>query len=114
GGWQLMNATVTGGRCTLTPVFFPYAFDDVRGRFQYRKGRLEFSDLTARHHTTMVGIDQGHVDFGAEGGYYAKLNALRASQIYTDDEFLAALPPALKAGVASLKIQEPLELTTKL
>jgi hypothetical protein len=113
-GWQRMAVTVTGGGCTVTPVFFPYAFDDVRGRFQYRKGRLDFSGLTARHHTTTVGIDEGYVDFGPEGGYYAKLKELRASQIYTDDAFLAALPPALKSGVASLKIQEPVELNTKL
>src|SRR5439155_6979983 len=60
GAWQGVSVTVTGGGCTLTPVFFPFAFDDVhvRGRLHYHKGRLDFSDITARHQATTISIDQ--------------------------------------------------------
>src|SRR5262249_14750092 len=114
GGAGPLDISVRGGGCTLKPVFFAYAMDDVRGQFRYRQGRLDLEQVTAPHGRSTITLDAGTVDLLPGGGYSARLNQLQAHSLSPDDALVKALPPVLSSGLTSIKLREPINLSTKL
>jgi hypothetical protein len=96
----------------LTPTFLPYKLSEVRGELRYYNGALEMTGITARHGATEVKLDKATVDLYA-GGYNAKLHALYAYRLYLDEDFLQALPGALREACMALNVRDPLGVATQ-
>jgi hypothetical protein len=106
--------TVLPRGCRVTPRFFAYTLDDLRGRVHYEKGTIDLVAISARHGATRVTLDRGLVQLKPGGGFIADLVNLHGDGLVTDAAFIAALPPTLQRGVAALAIQGPLEVRTRL
>jgi hypothetical protein len=106
--------TVLPRGCRVTPKFFAYVLDDVRGKVHYEKGKVELDNVTASHKGTRVTIDHGVVDLKPGGGFKADLLDLHGNPLVPDDDFIAALPEALRKAVAALAVQGQLTVQTRL
>ncbi len=104
---------LTGGGCAVTPVFFPYTLEDVHGELHYHRNHVEAINFTAHHQGTQIKLDKSTVDLYPGGGYYAKLNDLRAYYLKVDEDLLAALPSGLKKGCESLNLKNPIGLAAQ-
>ena len=99
----------------VEPRFFAYLLHDVSGRFQYRKHRLELTNIKAMHGATQFQLGEGSVDLNPGGGYYADLLDLEARGLRLDDDFVKALPgEKLQTAVSSLHMREPCKAKTRL
>jgi hypothetical protein len=106
--------TVLPRGCRVTPKFFAYALDDLRGRVHYEKGTVELENVTAAHNATRVAIDHAVVQLKPGGGFKADLLDLHGDPLIADGDFIAALPEALRKAVAALSVQGPLTVRTRL
>jgi hypothetical protein len=106
--------TVWPRGCRVTPQFFAYALDDLRGKVRYERGTVELGNITARHGDTRVTLDRGIVQLKPGGGFLADLLYLHGNPLVTDHDFITALPPALQKGVGALAVSGPLEVHTRL
>jgi hypothetical protein len=109
-----IELTVLPRGCRVTPRFFAYALDDLRGRIHYEKGTIDLENISARHGASRMSIDRGIVKLKPGGGFLADMLDLHGDPLVTDADFIAALPPALQRGVAALAIQGPLAVRTRL
>jgi len=100
--------------CTAVPAFFPYTFDNCGGKIRYHRNRVEIERFHARRRDTEIAIVDGALDINPGGGYFADLADIRFRKVQCDDEFTAALPPALQGAVRSLNVQGTLAGKTRL
>ena len=99
---------------SVTPHAFPYALTDVEGVLRYAGGKLEISDVGARHGASRFGVESGELRFPPAGGVWANLGHATAKPLpVTDPDLLAALPPSARAALADLKLSGPAELVCK-
>ncbi|MBI3406879.1 MAG: hypothetical protein HY040_00800 [Planctomycetes bacterium] len=103
---------VRGG--DIEPVFFPYVFQDVAGKFRFYKNRLDLAQISAKHQTTRITIEHGTVDIHPKGGYYADLKEMQAQGLFLDREFIAAIPQCLRGAVSALNLKDPVAAKTRL
>jgi hypothetical protein len=99
---------------TVEPCFFPYALSDVTGGFRYHGNKVDFKNLSARHGMTEVKIEHGTVDLLGEGGFYAKINQVTASELASDVDLIKALPASLRETARALDVKHPMALKTDL
>ncbi len=100
--------------CTIEPAFFPYPLDELAGQFQYRKNRLDLSQISASHAGARLTLEKGTVDLNGEGGYFADLGELRVKGLIMDAALLKALPISMRGAAAALNLKEPVDLKTSL
>ncbi|HVS38550.1 MAG TPA: AsmA-like C-terminal region-containing protein [Gemmataceae bacterium] len=109
-----IDVSVTAHGCSLRPRFFPYDLQDFSGAVRYVHEQVYLTDLRAQHGACQVALKRGHVVVKPGGGFQARLEGIRGAPLTADDEFLAALPDPLRAGLAGLHIRGPLTATTDL
>jgi hypothetical protein len=109
-----IELTVWPRGCRVTPKFFAYTLDELRGKVHYEKGTVELENMTAAHKDTRVTLDRAIVQIRPGGGFLADLLYLHGNPLVTDADFVAALPEGLRKAVAALAVQGPLELQTRL
>lgn len=107
-----VRVEVRGG--DIEPVFFPYVFQDVAGKFRFYKNRLDLAQISAKHQTTRITIDHGTVDIHPKGGYYADLKEIQAQGLFLDREFIAAIPTCLRGAVSAFNFKDPVEAKSRL
>jgi hypothetical protein len=107
---QDMDIAVEVNGCSVLPIFFPYALQDLSGQFRFKGSRLQFSQVRANHGASTLTIDQGTVDFSPRGAYYAVLEDVWANPVVPEQDFIAALPKMMGAGVTFLKLEDPLKI----
>lgn len=98
---------------SVTPSFFAYDLDELRGVVRYAGGKVELADLKARHGRSALSLDAAEVRFAPDGAVWANLGKAVVSPLVFDAELLAALPAKLRAGVQALKLAGPMDLTVK-
>jgi hypothetical protein len=113
---QDLDVDVDVRGCAIDPTFFPYALTELSGNFHYGKNRLQMADVRARHGGTRVYVPRGEVALYASGGLFADLPELRADPVFPNQDFLKALPAALKTLCESLELraEDALDLKTRL
>ncbi len=111
-----ITLTVWPRGCRVTPRFFAYTLDDLRGKVRYEKGTVELENITAAHGDTRVTLDRALVQLKPDGGFRADLLYLHANPLVTDRDFLDALAtnPALQKAVGALAVDGPMEVHTRL
>ncbi len=99
---------------SVTPRDFPYELTDLAGAAKYSGGKLEMSDLKARHGRTEFAVGFAEVRFAPGGGVWANLGQSTAKPFpLSDPDLLAALPEAARTAVADLKLSGPVDLLLK-
>jgi hypothetical protein len=106
--------TVVPLGCRLRPDFFPYELTDVRGTVHYQKQQVQIDKLQARHGVTQLTFDAGQVYLKAGGDVFVNLTNLVANPLTVDEDFLRALPPALRKACETLHLQSRLSLRTNI
>lgn len=109
-----LNLTMTVGGCRMKPSFFPYSLQDVSCTAHYHADSIQFSKFRGRHGTSELLVDQGTVLLKKEGGFWMELKNLRGKDLIVDQEFLEALPRALREACAGLNLKEPINTRTRL
>lgn len=109
-----LRVAVSVRDCCMRPRFFEYDLSDVSGKASYFQDQVELHDVKARHGNTQITIERGQVLLPGENSYHVRLPKLWAKQIVADGELLAAMPPILRRGLATLHIQGPVNLSTAL
>ncbi|MDH3718901.1 MAG: hypothetical protein OES79_12340, partial [Planctomycetota bacterium] len=94
----------------IEPDFFPYRLENVRGLATFRPGRVDLSNITATHGRTRW-ASQGACQVGEDGSWECRLHNLTADQLHINRDLLFALPPKLRAGLASLNFSGPVNLS---
>jgi hypothetical protein len=107
---QDMDIGVEVKGCSVLPVFFSYALQDLGGQFRFKGNRLQFSQLRASHGAARLSIDQGTVDVSPRGAYYVVLDDVWADPVVPDRDFVEALPQKLGVAVTALKLHNPFKL----
>jgi hypothetical protein len=110
---QDIDIGVNVSGCAIKPVFFGYRLEDLSGHFHYKSQCLHVTQVQASHGDSRVSIDQGQVLVSPRGAFYAVLEDLWANPVVPDQEFVAALPRNLAAGVSAVKLQDPFKLWAK-
>ncbi len=109
-----MDIQVESQGCSIQPRFFPYLVSGLAGRLHYHNNRLEFTDFQGSHAQTRLALKDARVNLHPGGGFFADLNDLQAHQLLLDQDFIEALPQALKSSVRSIELKEPVEGRTDL
>jgi len=99
---------------TIQPVFFSYALDNIAGKFHFHENKLEIRNASAQHQGTRIALEYGKVDLHRGGGHFTDLTELTADALVIDDDLMGALPKELRNGAATLKLQGPVQLKTRL
>jgi hypothetical protein len=100
--------------CTIEPVFFRWALDDIAGKFHYHANKLEIQNASARHGNTRIALGQGTVDLHSGGGQFTDLADLEVQGLVIGADLLRAMPKSLSEGCASLNVVGPLAFKTRL
>jgi hypothetical protein len=98
---------------TVTPAFFKYELTDLAGWLQYRAGRVDLAHLAARHGESRLKLEAGEVRFYPRGVVWANLGKLEVRNVVADEALLAAVPAAVRDGVAGLKLRGRADLELK-
>jgi hypothetical protein len=109
-----IDLTVYPRGCAFRAEFFPCSMEEVHGKLRYARRWVVLERITARHGDSLFGLDEGLVYLKPEGGIWARLRGLEGNPLLLDDEFLAALPPALGKACRVLQLKDPLTLGTEL
>ena len=102
-----VDVTVTARGCTLRPDFFPYAMSEVSGTVHYAHDRVDLTKITAHHGDSVIDVAQGQVVLKPGGGFYARLADLDGHPLLPDEDFLMAIPPALRTVCRTVHLTVP-------
>jgi hypothetical protein len=94
---------------SIEPVALPYRLENVEGVITYRDGKVELSDMRARHGLTQVsarGVSEAHPD----GSWYLYFDNVAVDRLHFDRDLLLALPAGLRSVVNQLNPTRPIEL----
>ncbi|REK07901.1 MAG: hypothetical protein DWQ37_20890 [Planctomycetota bacterium] len=97
---------------SIEPVNFPYRMRLLSGWVDYCNGHADLHQFHAVHGQTQMRTS-GSADVGADGSWELRLHDLSVDRLRLggdDHELIAALPPALRRAVASLKPTAPINL----
>jgi hypothetical protein len=91
--------------CSIEPVQFPYRIENVQGVFTYGSGRLTFENFSGWHGPVKISCN-GICSFQTNGGWQLRLDRLTVDRLRMDmdRQFVQALPPQLKKGLAELNV----------
>jgi hypothetical protein len=103
---QDVDVAVDVHGCSVRPVFFPYALEDLSGLFHYKGNQLHVSRVRANHGASNLTIDDVTVTIFPRGAYYAVFKDVRADPVIPDPAFIEALPRALRVGLEAVNLQD--------
>lgn len=111
---QEMEVEVDSSGGAIQPRFFPLALTGLSGRLRYHDNRLELTNYRASHGQAQFALKSAHVNLGAGGSFFADLDELQAQRLTLDEDFIHALPGALKATARNIALKDPIQLQTDL
>lgn len=97
----------------IRPTFFPYQLTDVAGQVSFAQGRVDVSQLRARHGTAQLTLPSAVILLPPTGGFWADLYDLKLTPAVFDREFLAALPRGLRSACLGLEPKGPIAIHAK-
>ena len=86
---------------SISPVYFPYRLDKLRGLLWYRNGEVTLEGFYGEHGNVRVSA-AGKGTFQADGSWRFQFDGLHADRLRLDRELVQALPERLKKAVAEL------------
>jgi len=98
---------------TVTPDFFPYTISELTGWLEYKAGKLDLGQFTARHGETRLKLNAADVRFYPDGVVWANLGGLELKPFVADAELLKALPRKIRGPVEEMKLKGSAELMVK-
>jgi hypothetical protein len=113
-GKPLVEVAVTSRGATIQPTNFPYAINNLQGKFLYANQEVKVSCLTGNHGATNISVDGGHVTIRPNAGFLVQMDGISFNQLNVDEELLTALPPGMREGVTSLKLDKPINVRANL
>jgi hypothetical protein len=93
----------------IEPDFFPYRMENLRGQITFRRGRADFSNLTATHGRTQL-ASNGFCTFQPNGSWLCQLSNLTVDHLHVDRDLLFAVPLRLRRNLAALNFSGPLNV----
>ncbi|HEV3383361.1 MAG TPA: hypothetical protein VG097_01030 [Gemmata sp.] len=108
-----LKLTFTFAGANVTPTFFRYDFSDFAGWLEYKDGRVNLANLTARHGDSRIRVAQCETRFSPDGVVWANLLGLEVKPLIVDEAFIRALPGKLASGVEELRLKGKAELAVK-
>ncbi|GIW93778.1 MAG: hypothetical protein KatS3mg110_1819 [Pirellulaceae bacterium] len=96
---------IEGRAVSLRPVWFPYRWDNVTGRFSYEQGRISFHDIRAEHGPARIRSLSGSWQTAPEGHWQLSINRMELERLNLDEELLDALPGSLREKLVLLGLQ---------
>lgn len=109
-----MEVEVESSGGAIQPRFFPLQMTGLSGRLHYHDNRLELTNYRASHGQAQLALKAASVNLGPGGSFFADLNDLQAQRLLLDDDFVDALPKALKSTVSYIALKDPVQLQTDL
>jgi len=101
--------SVEGRSVSIDPVWFPYHLDQVTGALHYENGRLEITNLRARHGEVSVVAD-AICKFQPNGDWQFGIRDLSADRFHVTRELVRALPEGLGQTLQKLNIDGPISV----
>ena len=98
-----LEATPRGDTVSIEPAWFPYRLERLRGRLQWKDGRLRFGDVRGAHARTTVSAE-GTCSFTPDGGWHVSFARLAADRFRADHDVLRALPAGLRGAVEAVQL----------
>ncbi|MFM8735115.1 MAG: AsmA-like C-terminal region-containing protein [Pirellulales bacterium] len=98
-----LEATPRGDTVSIEPSWFPYRLERLRGRLQWKDGRLRFDDVRGAHARTTVSAE-GSCSFTPDGGWHVSFARLAADRFRADHDVLRALPAGLRGAVEAVRL----------
>ncbi|HEV3262988.1 MAG TPA: hypothetical protein VG013_39505 [Gemmataceae bacterium] len=108
------DVTLKAAGCAIRPAFFPFDLRHMTGTIHYANHCVHLDQLAATHGRTSLSLGSADVYLKPAGGVWAKLVDLRGSPLMPDRDFVVALPPLLRGVMGSLRLKDPVALTTQL
>jgi AsmA-like C-terminal region len=114
--------------CSMKAKFFPYYLSEVGATVHYAHDQVDVSDVQARHGNTQLAFRKAQVLLRGEEGFQLRIGdpkrrdqplpalspSLEVHDLVIDSAFLAALPLALRKGLAELKMEGAVDVNTVL
>lgn len=98
---------------SITPVYFPYRLEKLRGLMVYRNGEVRLEGFSGEHGNARFWAS-GKGAFLPDGSWHFQLEGLRAERLRLDRELTRALPERLKKAVEELNPTGPIYLAGRL
>ncbi|MGI9429095.1 MAG: AsmA-like C-terminal region-containing protein [Bythopirellula sp.] len=87
---------------TIQPLFFPYLMEQLEGSCTYQDGRIDLSQVRARHGRTTMRTN-GHGEFRDDGSWYVQLEGLAVDRLMPRRDLTDALPSKLQKLIEYLR-----------
>jgi hypothetical protein len=101
--------SVEGRSVSIDPVWFPYHLDQVTGALHYENGRLEITNLRARHGE--VSLVAGAIcEVQPDGAWQFGIRDLSADRFHVTRELISALPEGLGQTLQKLDVSGPISV----
>ncbi len=101
-----MDIGVDVAGCAIKPSFFPIDLLDVTGKIRYHDKKIEITNFTARHNSSLFSIQRGKVDLLELDRFYVTLEDIRGNHVLLDDGLLQALPEKLRKTAQGIHLQD--------
>lgn len=109
-----LNVKVAIRSCNIKPKFFDYNLQSVSARVNYSHDQIDLTEIHAFHGPTHIYLPRGQIRLRGDDSLKVELPEVQAEKINPDQEFLDALPPPMKKGLACLKLNGLVNLKTSL
>jgi hypothetical protein len=82
---------------------FPYRLEEVEGEARYEPGRVNFTNLMARHDREVFSATSGTWNATQDGGWQVNLTGCNIDRISPHRELVGALPPKLQRALEQIQ-----------
>jgi hypothetical protein len=82
---------------------FPYRLEEVEGEARYKPGRVEFTNVLARHDREVFSAASGTWNATSGGGWQLSLDGCNIDRIALHRELVGALPPRLQKAIEHIQ-----------
>jgi hypothetical protein len=87
----------------IQPRMFFYRLEKLDGSATYKRGRVDWRNVTARHDRSTYFVESGSWQLTGDGGWQCTFGNVNADRLIASRELLAALPPGLQAVIEKLQ-----------
>ncbi len=92
-----------GKTVSIEPRMFPYRLGELEGDATYRRGRVDWQNVLARHDRSVYLVGSGNWQATADGGWQCSLANVNVDRLMANRDLILALPPAVQSVIDKLQ-----------
>lgn len=92
-----------GKSVSIEPRMFPYRLGELDGEATYKRGRVDWRNVIARHDHSIYSVESGSWQVTAEEGWQCTLANVNVDRLMANRDLVLALPPGVQSVIDKLQ-----------